>query len=238
MASLSKLPNELILMIVRHVLPEDLEAVSVLSRHIHMVSLPVLQQYHEMKKNYTKDSNLVVCNEDGDNGTPAGMLAELLSKVSNNPIIGHYIKDLKVAYWFPHFTPKNDLFIPSDTIPTRHVPYPDSQMTAFRAALPHALMRNPLTGKHHKSDLIRWMRALDLGDEDALIALLLTQCPNLESLMLGDCDKRADCVKTVLSLAAMENTMGRILPRLKHVELCLEDTDLMDYVRLSCHCHR
>ena len=232
MPSLSQLPNELILMIVRHVLPEDLEAVSVLSRHIHAVSLPVLEQYHEMKKKYTKVSNLVVCNEDGDNGTPAGMPAGLLSKVLNNPSIGHYIKELEVAYWFTHFTPNNDLFISSDILPTPHVPYPNSQITAFRAALPHALMRNTLTGKHHISALIRWMRALEVGDEDALIALLLPQCPNLESLMLGDGDKRADCIKTVLSLAAMENTMGRILPRLKHVELCLVDTDLVDYIRL------
>ena len=108
-----------------------------------------------------------------------------------------------------------------------HVPYPDGQMTAFRAALPHALM-----GNHHKPNLIRWTRALNLGDEDALIAILLLQCPNLQKLRLGDGDTQVDCVKTVLSLAAMKENMGRILPRLKYVELDLETTDLMDYIRL------
>ena len=226
MASLSKLPNELIFLIVQHVFPEDLEAVSVLSRHIHMISLPVLLRYHEMKKEYSTVSNLIVCNEDGNNAT-AGVLAGILSKVLNNPFIGHHIKTLNVPYWFPHFTPKNDLFIPSNTVPTPHVPYPDSQMTAFRAALPHALM-----GDRHKKNLIRWKRALHLGDADALIALLLLQCPNLESLMLGDGDKQADCVKTALSLAAMKDTMNGILPRLKRVELYLKNTDLMHYIRL------
>lgn len=85
-----RLPNEIIKQIILHVLPEDLENLAQVNRHVRLVSLSVLPDHRARIRKYS----FLTLNV-GYPGPPERLLNDLLV----NPLTAHYIRRLRVDHW-------------------------------------------------------------------------------------------------------------------------------------------
>ena len=59
MAQFQDLSTELVLAILELVLPEDIEAMSLVSKHIYQLAIPRLEEHRELRKEYFNFRNKV-----------------------------------------------------------------------------------------------------------------------------------------------------------------------------------
>ena len=226
MASFSKLPNEIIEMILRLVLPEDVESVAVISKHVHSLSTSIVEEHKRLRNKYHEVCNHIVKYDDprhpdGITECPAGILPSLLKFVLDRPYLGHYIRIIHVAWWFESFDP-----VPvNEPAPLleNHLSYPDSQMAAFKAAIPSA----PVPG----ADLHDWAECLDSGGEDSVTALLLLKAPYLERIIIENLEPNPWCVLKAARIAAFQAPRNEYLSRLTHVYMSSYGWDPLPWLR-------
>ncbi|MCJ1452334.1 hypothetical protein MMC28_002677 [Mycoblastus sanguinarius] len=90
MPAFSRFPNEIVYQILQHVLPEDLENLAQTSRHVRLVSLPLLADHRARVRKY---STLTL------NAAYPGPPERLLKDMLVNPLNARYITRLKSDSW-------------------------------------------------------------------------------------------------------------------------------------------
>ena len=212
MASFSDLSNELVLLILDRVFPEDLVSFCLVSKHVHRLSVQKLARHRIMAQQNHKVcsySNATECY-----GRRADQLPTLLCRVLDDPFVGHYVKwidfDLELS------EPQLDGSIATRT---GHGVYPDQQMTTFEAAI-----RSTNIPIHFQKILLE---ALAKNGRETIAALLLLHSPNLERLdfrvtkppYLLSRNIRPASIVTVAHLASKSTFINPCLKRLKRVSL-------------------
>ena len=180
MATISGLPNELLVEIWRHILlPEDIESFAQASKQIHAVSGPFLLEHRKLKHKFTTFSNGNLLKK------PA---AGLLKEITINPHVAPYVTSLVITSWrdrwddvHPWRRVPNKLvaFIPDEEYKSApqyvHSPYEEEDMIIFE----HAAKR----AEHVFGNVDSLIKGIKEGKEDPIIALLLLQLTNLNDLL-------------------------------------------------------
>lgn len=188
MASFSDLPNELVSEIWTHLLyPEDIESFALVSHAIRTLGKPTLKRHLELRSEYSYLTNI-----DGG-GWIGQMLAPLLKIVLLNPHIGHYVKKLGLETYVyeweededgvtnslavnrePHYFPDGTLRYVAHSARTPSS-YDDDDRQIFIQAMRSAAF---IPCEDYKA----YETAIDEGDEEPLLAMLLQYLPSLRSL--------------------------------------------------------
>ena len=166
MAHFASLPNELICEILRFVKPEDLENFAQTSRNVFQLASPFLSEHRALIRTYHTLRN----------ATSPDAIAGLLATVIANPGIGCYVQRIELG----------PLAESSFGVHHENV-YPKDKLDLFTtAALDSKYLKRP-----SEEDILDerefWSSAIQDGNEDILLAILLPLLPNLTTLsMEGD----------------------------------------------------
>lgn len=101
MAGFNDLPNEMVLEVLRMVLPEDLENFAQISRRVFLLAGPSLQRHRQRIRLYTKfisdSSHLRTRYIEMPDGFRLGPIPSLLKDMINEPCIGRYVRHVRLA---------------------------------------------------------------------------------------------------------------------------------------------
>ena len=179
MTGFNDLPNEIVLELWHHVLlPDDVASFALVSKRIFALATPSLKEHHRLRSKYA-----VLENESSKDGS---MLAPLLKDVLLYPYIAFYVKNICVCDWHTRWNEPVP-GVPSLLGPelddaenyTWHVPYPEQDMELFRDGIRKA-------GNLFPCKKYNWIKLLESGHEDPILALSLGLLPNLCALSLED----------------------------------------------------
>lgn len=164
MATFSRFPNELLLEIWRHVQPDDIESFSLLSKNVHSLSSPFLQEHLELKHQFSSFNNGDLVSKT----STAGLLKEIIK----NPRVASYVKNLSITSWRDHWenggNGVNTLMAYPEASDERyylHTPYTEKDMELFEQAAKRA--------EHVFGSVDVFINLMKAGYEDPIIALLL-----------------------------------------------------------------
>lgn len=163
MSLLLDLATELLQQIIAQIYHQDLVNLALTCRHINKLSQSALQRHQELRSKYSVVSNAA---------RPGGVLAEVTADVLRDPRIGLYVSRLNIGPWYTKWTaPDQTTALPA------HNEYPKDTMhiVGEGGAIIETLF---------ESEIYTWLDSFKEGDEDAVIALLLLNLPNLETLSL------------------------------------------------------
>ena len=178
MAQFQDLSTELVLAILDKVLPEDIESISLASKHIYQLAIPRLEEHRVLRKQYTNFKNMVE-HKSHNWHDPGGLLADLLCKIMSHVRISHYVKKIDLELW--NCGPR-DGWNPSAVFEKQ------DRTCSTR------LQRNLKTNMEIIEEAVRavevipteevedWLHQIRRGNEDPLIALLLLHSPCLHTL--------------------------------------------------------
>ncbi len=192
MASLSRLPNEMIAETWRHVLePDEIESFALVSKHIYAVGSPFIMEHNKLKREFSFF-------ETGPN-TRASAPEYLLKNVLLRPRVALYVTHLSIGRHQKGWQDSNDVGYDDNTylndLPkTGHGPYPDDEMGLFIKAIQK-------TSFIPRVEVEEWILFVWEGDEDKILALLLLFLPNLTTITLNN---------EALNSATFRNTIQRI----------------------------
>lgn len=200
MARFQNLSTELVLGILEEVLPEDIESMSLVSKRIHQLAIPRLEEHRKLRKQYTKFRNLVEYKHMHWHD-PGGLLANLLCNIMTNARLGHYVKKLNFDLW--NCGTKNgwkpdEVFEKQVTIRKSR---PEQHTKTSMDIIEEAIRAVEIIPEEEVDD---WLHQIRLGNEDPLVALLFLYAPNLESLRFVDPDRRrhpSHLLKTIQRVA-------------------------------------
>lgn len=156
MTQLTNLPNEIVAMIAESLLPGDIENFSVTSKTIQSQSEPSLRKHHEMKRKY---KNRLCTTKDAS-------LSDLLYDIVVQPTVALYVEHLIIEGWYGCWF---------DALEVSHTRYPEEKM---------ASMEEAVTAFVPSDQVPAWVTAIERGDEDPVLALLLVQLSNVTTLTL------------------------------------------------------
>ena len=176
MANFSDLPNELVIEVASHAMPEDLENFCLGSKHIYAVALPLLKEHRELKSRYQDFDNLGQADFDGRrlqkpdvwadsinfNCYTGPQLSELLADVLGNPRTALYIKELRLEGWYRSWESSDN-----------HIPYTEERFALFKEVLARYVLPEKLG---------TWTAEIESGDQGPIISLLLILLPHINSI--------------------------------------------------------
>ncbi|KAL9073623.1 MAG: hypothetical protein Q9161_002865 [Pseudevernia consocians] len=205
MVQLSGLPNELLGHILGYVMPEDLENLAQVSRHIRSVSGSALEDHHRLIRKYTLFS-----------GPAAAETVEpLLKDVFANLRIGHYVKRIELCEVLREES--EDEGGDEQENEMEEVDMEDG-VDRCREELSldqiHAAVdENKLLHPQHR----RWINErIDKGKRDILIALLLPLLPNLTVLSIAH---KAYLAELYMMIERAPKIHARFLSKLEQVHI-------------------
>ena len=188
MAHLASLPNELVRMMFTHVRPEDLENFAQISRQFHSLALPFLVEHRALIRKYR---NTLEC----------ASITAFLHVVITNPRIASYVKKVELL---PLATIQNALA-------------EDELEIVTTAAVESECLRMVLD-QDIADEKEYWRNEVRNGDEDILLAILLTLLPNLTVLSMNTChDSQSKWYASVIEKA--NSATKPTLSKLKHIQL-------------------
>lgn len=211
MASLSRLPNEMIAETWGHVLePKDIENFALVSKNIYAIGIPFIMEHNKLKKEFSFF-------ETGSN-TRASAPAYLLKNVLLRPRVALYVTHLSIGRVQHRWQASNgegydDMTYSNNRPKKRHDPYPDDEMALFIRAIRK-------TGFVPLVEVGQWIQYVRMGDEDEILALLSLFLPNLTTMTLYNEGRifSQNFRKTIRRIAL--DGQQRFLTRLKTV--CLQ----------------
>lgn len=232
MASIDKLPQEILLDICRYAEPRDIDSLIQVSRSVYTASALILKEHRALKTKHASITHIGMV-------SPENNLANLLKTIMMNPRVGQYIERLTIKgyerHWFPQSpgeTVSTHRPRPEDT--TLHRAYNDHDMALLKDAAPKCSIFSP-----PKSFDPRWLEDIERGDEGVLIALLLLHLPNLISFDLQD---QGACTRRIFDILELNSELGGtcLLPKLKRLRFdhakvegqlggCLEDINRLKH---------
>ena len=202
MASFSALPNELVSEVAGHVMPEDIENFSLISKGVYAVALPLLGEHRVLKRRYSAFQNLEKAEFDGRHFESSRYFVESdISVIDMSKLLAEILTNHRVAFYIKELCMKdlNEGWEPLDG----HIPYTEEQFALFKQALSTYVL---------PSKLENWIEELESGNERPITSLLLILLPNLNfissdrTLRLGGAIKRinTDCVPRTPILSHLE----------------------------------
>lgn len=186
MASFSDLPNEMVREVARHVMPEDIENFSLVSKRIYAVNLAFLEEHRELRERYSAFELLEKTAFDGrrlrkspiriasvtSNCASETTLSNLLIDILANGRRARYIKELRLDGWFLHWV----------YVRQKHIPYAEEHFVLFKQALSIYVL---------PTQLEKWVEELESGNEGPIVSLLLILLPDLNSIKFERCSNLA-----------------------------------------------
>lgn len=189
MARFSDLSNELVLEILQHVAPCDLDSACTITKSIYLLAAPILVEHRRLNQHLSSINYL------GDQDHP---LANLLLLILAKPRNAHYVRSLTMeclaSGWGDTLT-DDDLGSPA-SVQSQMYQYESKDLQLLRTAV-------------ETSDIIsadevdEWLQTIQEGSEDPILALLLLNLPNLNSL-------------EILSIGMPIENLSRIIQRIKN----------------------
>lgn len=203
--ALPGLPNEIVLEIWSHVLePKDVESFALASKSIYALAIRFIEEHQRLKNQFSVWYHPDV--------SPA---ATFLALILLNPRVALYVDEVRIHDWkFGWDDPATQaLNRPNEC----HLPYSEDTMQLFEGAVKTSAFIA-------ESEIAEWILEIANGDEDNIVALIISLLPKLKRLELENVtDQR-------IRLSQMIRQIGRspaatALSRLKYVELGRDDTD-------------
>ena len=204
--ALPGLPNEMVLDIWTHVLePKDVESFALVSKNIHALGNRFIEEHQKLKKRFSFFSH----REDSWGSPPADLLATILL----NPRVALYVDEICIDRWKTRWDDPTTIK-PSEC----HLPYPEDTMRLFEAAVKTSAFIPS------DSESVEWISEIRLGDEDNILALIMSLLPNLRKFSFKD------VTAVGWRLSQMVYQIGKspvttALSRLTDVEIGWDDTD-------------
>lgn len=196
MANFAALPNELIREILHFVQPEDLENFAQLSPNVFRLASPFLDGHRALIREYHTIHN----NKD------PGSIATLLSTVIANPRIRSYVKKVELGQ-LRESTAGSD---PANV-------YTKQELEIFiKAALESECLQRP-SEEEILDESEFWSTAIQDGNEDILLAILLPLLPNLATLSVEADSTQIDWYDSAIERAAFARIPT--LCKLTHIRL-------------------
>lgn len=203
--ALPGLPNELVLEIWSHVLePKDVESFALVSKSIYALGNRFIEEHQRLKKRFSFFSH----QEDFCGSPPASLLTNILL----NPRAALYVDEIWIDKWKARW---DDL---ATTDPSEaHLPYSEDTMRLFEAAVKTSAFIP-------ESETAEWISEISGGDEDDVLALIVSLLPNMRILSLKS------VIDEEMRLSQMIYRIGKspvatALSRLTDVELGWDDTE-------------
>ena len=196
MAHFASLPNELICEILKYVKPEDLENFAQASRNVFQLASPLLSEHRALIRTYHTFRN----------ATGPDAIAGLLATVLANPCIGYYVKRVELDPLAESPVGAHEVNV-----------YPKDRLDLFTtAALDSKCLKRP-----SEDDVLDerefWSHAIQDGNEDILLAILLPLLPNLTALSIEANSTRIRWYDSAVEQAASAKTPT--LCKLTHIGL-------------------
>ena len=216
MAHLSTLPNEVLRMIIRQVMPEDLENFAQTSKHIQSVSASAVENHRRLIRRYASFSDQAVPNA----------VEPLLKDVLANPRIGHYVKKVELCR-VPDMDSENsdgseqEGEVEDGSVNNRvDNRKEDLSLDRIHAALDECKLLDPWS--------LVWLHYdVDNSDDDILVALLLSSLPYLTVLSITEPTYFSQFY-VMIERAKKQDT--QFLSRLQHVLLQCHDLEHNGYM--------
>ncbi|KAM0800797.1 hypothetical protein BDR22DRAFT_889150 [Usnea florida] len=213
MAHFASLPNELICEILKYVKPEDLENFAQASRNVFQLASPFLGEHRALIRTYHTLRN----------ATNRHAIAELLATVIANPCIGFYVKKIELGP-----LAESVFGVHPENV------YPKDKLDLFTtAALDSKCLKRP-----SEEDVLDerefWSRAIQDGNEDILLAILLPLLPNLTALSVEANTTGIKWYDSAVEQAA--SAKNPTLCKLTHIRLnpCREAGYHLDQIQKFC----
>ena len=231
MARFQDLSTELVLGILEEVLPEDIESISLASKHIYQLAIPRLEEHRSLQKQYTNFKNMVK-NESMQWHDPGGLLANLFCNIMSDARIGHYVKKIDLKLW--NFE-KKDGWNPDEVFekqtPTKKTRLQRDSKTNMEI-IEEAIRDIEIIPTEEVDD---WLHQIRLGNEDPLVALLFLRAPKLQTLRFVapyGLRESSYLLKTVQRIAGQGSAVNPYPSHFKNVEIdFVEDWESLDFVK-------
>ena len=196
MAHFASLPNELIYEILNFVKPEDLENFAQASRNVFQLASPFLSEHRALIRTYHTLRN----------STNPDAIAKLLATVIADPCIGYYVKRIELGP-----LAESPVGVHQENV------YPKDKLDLFTtAALDSKCLKRP-----SEEDVLDekefWSNAIQDGNEDILLAILLPLLPNLTALSMEANSTRIKWYDSAVEQAA--SAKNPTLCKLTHIRL-------------------
>ena len=204
MTGFNDLSNEIVLKLWHHVLPpDDIASFALVSKCIFALATPSLKEHRRLKLKYA-----VLENERSEDGS---MLAHLLKDILLYPYIAFYVKNIHICDWHTYWEDPRP-FPELDDMGNHalHVPYPELDVKLIKDSICKTKNIFP-----RKKDF--WIRLLENGHEDPILALLLSLLPNLCALSLERPPVRTRLFTTIHRIA--ETTPSTCFSKLRDIKL-------------------
>ena len=202
MAWLTDLPNEIILMIIPLVSPDDIESFTSTCRKIYNLAAQDLERHRSLKRQYGAyhlrgpDDNSLRCRG-----------SQLLDEIIQEPRTAFYVQQLWNHGWFSRWVPQGqDLGPPS--LEGVHRPYNEGTISR---------MRELVTRHVPHDEASRWMENIEFGAESPIVALLLLLLPNLTTVKV--LANGPDFLYATLCRITKMTGPEKPLSRLRHVQI-------------------
>ena len=122
-----QLPNEIVVAILERISIGDIESISLVCKHVHLLARPMIESHRKLKKRYGYVSNQVryEMRNKAIGYPPSRVLSGVLYDVLRDPDLGFYVREIELHDW--HYSFEEDA-LPLDAVaedyPDPHRPYP------------------------------------------------------------------------------------------------------------------
>lgn len=196
MARLSDLPNEITLMIIQLVLPDDVESFTSTCQQMYNLAGEELERHRCLKQKHA-----VYRFSDPYGDSPRRNLSQLLDEILQEPRTAFYVRELSIHGWFTDWDTQEE---------SLHLPYSEESMSRLEKAVANVV---PL-------DQVRlFLNYLEVGSEEPIISLLLVLLPNLSKLTLEYLEPGRECLLRTLYQFIRVKQCVAPLSRLRHVQI-------------------
>ena len=186
MASFTSLSNELILLMWDFVEVEDVYSFSTISKQVYFLVRKELREHCELMKRLSTISN--VAGKSGELVEP-GIFGRTLKEVLVNPRAARYPSLLKVGDWQGEWEQERG---------HSRAMVPKEDLELFKQAARDNIDVEELDEEEDLEE--DWLAAIDKGNEEPLIALLLLILPNLREVHLCAFRETYSCIETALEI--------------------------------------
>ncbi|KAK3170822.1 hypothetical protein OEA41_002906 [Lepraria neglecta] len=197
--------RELILMLWHRVEVDDVYNFSTASKRVYSLSREILREHCDLKRRLSTISN---------QGPKSGVFPNVLKEILVNPRAALYPSILRVDCFFLEWDDYRPAVLKDDL----HLRLPDDELELFKQAVKNI-------GRLTESEVNGWIKSIDEGDEDPLIALLLLLLPNITTLHYQSFLPTQPCIDKALELMTEYEPPGS-LTKLRNIHFKgIDDVD-------------
>ena len=198
MARLSDLHRELTLMIISHLLPDDLENFTSTCRKIYKLAGEDLERHRALKRKHA-----VYRFYDPYRSSPRRKISHLLGKILQEPHTAVYVRELSINNWWG--TQRFQGAQQGSNGPYDQASVPRLNETVSQLA--------------PQDEVSTWLRYIQTGSEDPIISMFILLLPNLSTLKFEYLSDGQECLYGTLYRITRMKGPEVPLSRLRHVQI-------------------